>query len=123
VIEDTDVVEDAIAVRVTNEPSEKFADADLSAWFTVTLAGGGTEPAAQLIPQDQKRHRAVIMVNGTAGDYVILGKRGQMSNKQGGKVFVGNSPVTESAAEVWYCPTATTSGDPIYITVEDERYL
>jgi hypothetical protein len=110
---------EALYVRVVNEPTEKLADADLSAWFTLIF--GGTEAYQAVLPQDRKRHRAIIIANGTAGNYIVLGKQNQVANGQGGRLYVGNSVVIESAAAVWCNPS--TSGDAIVLTVIDERYL
>jgi hypothetical protein len=109
--------EDALPVTIVDRPAVKEASSQLSSWYSYVLLG--TEVAFQLLPQDARRHRAIILVQGIAANFVILGKQNQISNNQGARVLAPASIVTESAAAVWCIPQ---SGQPVTIAVQDERY-
>lgn len=81
----------------------------------------GTEPAVQILPQDKRRHRAFILVNGAANQGIVLGKQNQISNNKGFYLTAGQGMVYESAAALFAIPQATNGA--VCLSVLDERYM
>lgn len=112
---------EAVPVVVVNEVKEQSTDAQLSSWSTYVMVKNGGSSAQPIIPQDRKRHRCIIIINGTAGDYVILSRQAQVSNNQGARLYVGNTIVLESESQVWVNGVAAVTND-VVVSVIDERY-
>jgi hypothetical protein len=105
---------------------EKQTAPDFGVWRSITLAGteiGGL--SMQLLPQEEKRHRAIIIIQpGVAANVlgnVFIGTRAQVQATlpQGGQLVNGNSVVLESASEVWIAADGSHS---LTVTVLDERF-
>lgn len=114
-----------VKVVVTN-PSEQVREfaPELSAFNSWELQGTEVAGASmQVLPQDTRRHKAHIYVTSTvptANAYVVLGKREQVMNGQGFRLYSGQRVTVESQAAVWL---AADGVDPITVSVLDERYV
>lgn len=120
-----DPAENAIPVHVIRQDTaEQIASSQHAAWFTFVLQG--TEAPFQLLPQDNKRHRAMIWASGpgVAGNSARIGRQKGASNASstnnvGAVLAIGGPTITyEGSSEVWCTPT----GQIITISVLDERY-
>lgn len=123
-IEDGDDQEpDAIRVHIVGSDIEKIEGTEYASFQTYTLLGTETQPV-QLLAQDLKRKRAVIIVNNgfldnNSAGYVKIGDIGSVSNNQGALLASGNSVVLESGRAIYLMTDGTNS---LTVTVIDERY-
>lgn len=106
-----------IPVRVVG--AEKEAAAVFGAWVKHTLLS--TDPPRQILPEDTRRKRAVIVVSGAGGIYI--GSPGQVQNAavaaaSAGELSTGAVVTSESASEQWVLAQADT-----VVSVLIERYL
>lgn len=123
----TETKEDHSPVRVEIvNPSEQVREfaPELSAFNTLILQGTETQGnAIQVLPQDTRRHKAHVYVFSTVptpNAYIVLGKREQIMNGQGFRLFSGQDLTIESQAAVWL---AADGIDPVFVSVLDERYV
>lgn len=89
----------------------------------------GTVNAADLIaiqeilPQAEKRDRAVISSSpNSTPEYVLIGRREEVMNGKGAKLWNGQSITIESAPAMWIAPGTTPPTHIIDVSVIDERY-
>lgn len=114
-----------VKVEITN-PSEQVREfaPELASLNSYLLQGTEIAGAAiQILPQDTRRHKAHIYVFSTvptANAYIILGKREQVMNGQGFRLYSGQDLTIESQAVVWL---AADGVDPVTVSVLDERYV
>lgn len=111
-----------VEVKIVGDATDKQYCPELAAWSNWQLTG--TEPAFQLLPQDERRRKATIAcygsTQGTTPPYVLIGKREQVMNGQGYILPTYEDIKVESQAEVWCIPDGS---DPVTVCVLDERYL
>lgn len=114
--EETETEIEPIPVRIVGEEEEKAAD--FGTWIGFSLVG--TEPAFQIMPQDRKRKRAVVVVNGAAPGFVYIGNTmQQVQGNQGGQLFGGNTVAFESQSAMWVKPNGA---NPMIVSVLLEGY-
>lgn len=131
---DTGVSHEVRPVDVRIVGAEKERSTEYSSFQTFYFTTGTTGPAfaAQLIPQNRNRDRAILRINATdslgvvnAG-YVRIGSRAQVQAIQGvngssGAVLQMGSQLTlESSGEVWIAGYPVTD---IIIVIVDELYM
>lgn len=116
------VVDSPILVRVTNEPSIQEAAADKASLVTYQLKGDGSTQGQRLLALQPARHKAQIIVYGTAGDYVIIGRSNQRSNGQGGRIYTNSGPIPVESKSDLYVTAYTSAGQDIFVTVIEELY-
>ncbi len=102
---------------VDDQSAEKIEAATWGVWTSYTLAG--TEPAQQIIPQDRRRRRAVVIVNGASPGVVYIGTQAQVQRQVGGILAGGNSVTLESQSPMWMAPDGT---HPMTVSVLVEGY-
>lgn len=112
--------DNTIEVHVTNMPSPvESRNVGRSTWTTWVL--GGSERRFQLLPQDEKRVVAQILVQGASATVpIFIGKRDQVDNKSGGQFFPAVNPSAipySGSTEAWLNP----NGVACVVTVIDER--
>jgi hypothetical protein len=116
----TEIMAEALHVVVDNQPTEKSEAADWGSWQTFALSS--TTVPQQILPQNNKRRKAqIIIFNGTgaaAGAFVLVGSKGQVFNKTGGQLQAGRYPV-ENTQELYATSDGTNS---MIVVVLDERY-
>jgi hypothetical protein len=108
-----------VPIPVTVVGMEREQAGVFGAWVKHVFAG--TEGPRQLVPQDVKRKRAVIVVAGAGGIYI--GTPGQVDSvavatQSAGEINSGMTVTSESASEQWILPKAATT-----VSVLVERYL
>jgi hypothetical protein len=109
-----------LEVRVINPALEEQDEAARFSSFTGTNFAG-TEAPQRILPRADKRKRAVIGACYTTvtGAYILVGKREQVMNNQGIRLYVGSEMIVESAPEIWCAPVASNA---IWLNVQEERY-
>lgn len=107
-----------VPVSIVENKAEKVEAATFGAWTGYVLAG--TEPAFQILPQDRKRRRAVIVISGAAPGLIYIAEsQGKAQAKKGGPIGGGNSVTLESQTQMWISPDGT---NPMTIAVLLEGY-
>lgn len=116
-VEQFDPVLEPLPVKMVG--TEKEATAKYASWSGTALTGN--EIPFRLLSRSDKRHRAVIGADYTTvtGAYVLIGKREQVMNGQGARLYVGSDITIESEPEVWCAPVATNA---LFLSVLEERY-
>lgn len=125
----SEVIEDHIApipVHIVDKHGDdvtRIEGTEYASFATFVVLGTETQPI-QILAQDLRRKRAVILVNpgfsdnNTAG-YLKIGDLGSVSNGQGMLLVAGNGFVMEHGRAVWL------KGDGSHgftVSIEDERY-
>jgi hypothetical protein len=89
-----------IPVRIVGEEQEEASQ--FGTWIRYDLAVGDVN-SYQVIPQDRKRKRAVVMVNpsATVTAFVSIGTIGQLTAGTGGRIYQGQSVTMESQTAMW----------------------
>jgi hypothetical protein len=103
------------ALHVVVDNAERDVAAEWGSWQTFPIVAA--TPPQQILPQNNKRKEAQIIIFGTAG-YVLVGTRAQVQNKQGGQLQAGRYPF-EAKQELWLAGDGTNA---FTVTVLDERY-
>lgn len=117
------VVDSPILVRVTNEPPVQEAAADKASLVTYQLKGdGSTKDQTRILALQPARHKAQIIVYGTAGDFIIIGRSNQKANGQGGRVYTNSGPILIESKSDLYITAYTSAGQDIFVTVVEELY-
>lgn len=91
--------------------------ADFGAWQTYTLAA--TTAAQLILPHDEQRARAVIIVAGTGPVFVGTKAQCQASPVLGGSLATGANVETRNRQELWLAPDGTHTAT---VTVLTERW-
>jgi hypothetical protein len=117
-----DMTLDPIPVRIVGTDNDRDAVIEQGVWMYYTFAA--TDGPQQILPQNSKRKRAVVTVQpGAAGNvvgFVYVGDMGHVSNRAGGRLYVGNTTTVESKPAVFAMSDGTNS---LSVTVLDESYL
>src|SRR5882762_4819554 len=97
---------EAVKVEVVNTAAEKTSRPEFGEGTTFPFSGTITDQMVQLIPQEPRRHRAVIIVTaGAAAASVFVGSASKVPNGQGMKLTApinGTAMlVTESQSAVY----------------------
>lgn len=111
-----DIIHPIPVVNVSEETPQRPQH---SSWSVFQLAG--TEAPLQILPRDANRHIAqlCVLTDSTNPDSTVrIGTMTQVMNGQGGILVQGMIVPIESQPAIWAVPT----GDPITITVLDQRY-
>lgn len=106
-----------IPVSIVEDKAERVKSATWGVWTGYVLAG--TEQPFQILPQDERRRRAVIVVTGASPGIVYIGTRAQTLQQRGGVLPGGVTIVEESASERWIAPDGT---HPMTVSVLLEGY-
>ena len=126
--EPTHVVDEAILVRIEGTSNEKTTAADVASFRTFAIAA--TDNAAfQVLAQDKKRHKAIIMVHNALGaavpaipPYVYIGQQAQSGangDARGAAIVAGDLFPYESAGALWLVP----AGVACSVSIIEERYV
>jgi hypothetical protein len=91
--------------------------ADWGPWTTYTLTA--TQAAFQLLPHDEHRKRAVIIVSGTGPVFVGSKAQCQASPVLGGQLNSGNVVELRNKRDLWLAPDGSHTAT---VTVLTERY-
>lgn len=91
--------------------------AGYGAWTTYVL--GGTEKAQPIIPFDDRRARALIIVSGTGPVFVGTMAQTQSSPPLGGQLATGATVEIRNQQQLWMVPDGTHS---VTVTVLVERW-
>ena len=115
-----------IPVIVTGQPeSEREYAPELASWANWVLQG--TEIAGnalQILAQDTKRKKARIFMNSPAAtDYVIVGRREQVMNGQGARIFASSDFDYEAQSDVWMVVGVSGAAGNISVSVLDQRFI
>lgn len=121
-MDDEQTVMEPVLVRVVN--AEQEASSMFGSWVKHRFSQLSPR---QILPEDAKRKRAVIMVFGLLGDIVYIGSAAQVDNlivaqASAGEIIIDPgsvSFVSESSSEQWVLPSSTDC----VVSVLVERYL
>ena len=105
--------DNAIPVKLVGTESKT---PELASFQTYVFAGN--EAPFQVLPQTKRRHRAIILVFGNAGNSVKIGRFTQMANNQGAAIPAPNTIVYEAGAAIWVQP----QGQAVSMSIVDEWY-
>jgi len=115
---------EAVKVEVVSSVSERTSRPEFGEGTTFPFSGTTIDQMVQLIPQEPRRHRAVIIVTaGAAAASVFIGSASKVANGQGMKLTAPiNSSVpfvSESQSAVYAISDKVA---PSTVSVWDERY-
>lgn len=105
-----------VPVHVPKPVATKDLGADYGAWATYVLAAATA--AQKILPHDEQRRRAVIIVSGTGPVWVGTQAQCQASPPVGGQLATGAVIETKNRQELWLAP----AGASATVTVLTERW-
>jgi hypothetical protein len=109
-------VSGTVHAHVKGDVPTKDRGADYGSWSTYVLAS--TTAAQKILPHDEQRRRAVLIVSGTGPVYVGTQGQTQASPPVGGLLATGAVVETKNRQELWLVP----DGASATVTVLIERY-
>lgn len=122
IFQDHDV--QSVPVHITGTDEVNVDVADFGTWQTYPITA--SMGYIQLLAQDHRRHRAILIIqagSAVATDTLLIGSMAQVQNNAGGKFAGGFSSfmgfVLENAQALYASTSATNT---FYITVCDERF-
>lgn len=114
-----------IPVMVMGTDDTREYAPELASWASWNLQGTEIQGAAlQILAQDTKRKKARISINAVAiTDYVIIGRREQVMNGQGGHYYGGDDFDYEAQSDAWMVVGVSGAPGNLTVSVIDQRFI
>lgn len=113
-------VVEPVPVRIVRTDAERTQNTapEFSSWESWAFTGTETVPVRVLGRNEKRSSAQIIVLAGGAGS-IRIGGISKVGGGRGGLLNSGNSATVHGAPEVWVLPVA---GNPVSVTVVDERY-
>jgi hypothetical protein len=110
-------VSGTVHAHVKGDVPTKDKGADYGSWSTYVLTA--TQAAQKILPHDEQRRRALLLVSGSGPVYVGTQGQTQANPPVGGLLATGAVVETKNRQELWLAPDGTHTAT---VTLLIERY-